>query len=155
MQFIVNKKTVTIDAEDWPKIKKKNWMIAGDGRVFHYQRRKGLPLCHIALHRFIDSTPKGIEIDHINRDIYDNRKANLRRCSRTQNEWNKPQLTGRFKGVSFEKRRNKWHAKIRCKGKQYFLGYFDYEIDAAKAYNEKAKELHGEFAWLNKFEGIN
>ncbi len=43
----------------------------------------------------------------------------------------------------------KWQATIQCDGKSYALGYFENEIDAAKAYDEKAAELFADFAHLN------
>lgn len=63
-------------------------------------------------------------------------------------------VTSKFKGVSYYKGNstNRWIAYISKNKKKHHLGYFPTEIEAAKAYNEKAKELHGEFAKLNKIE---
>lgn len=152
VEFIVNRKTIIIDAQDWPLIKDKPWQLDSWKRVYYKLKRKGFRTRYFLLHRFIDNTPSGIEIDHINNNCHDNRRINLRRCTRTQNEWNKPQLKGRFKGVCFEKRRNKWKAAIRHYGSYIHIGYFICEVEAAKAYNKKAKELRGEFAWLNPIE---
>ncbi len=51
--------------------------------------------------------------------------------------------------MSFHKRDNKWEVQITFKGERTFLGRFDDEVEAAKAYDKKAKELFGEFAYLN------
>lgn len=67
-----------------------------------------------------------------------NRKAHKRRAN----------IHSRYKGVSWH--RNKWQATIMIDGKNACLGSFESEIDAAIAYNKKAKELHGEFARLNE-----
>ena len=62
------------------------------------------------------------------------------------------QKSSKYKGVSFHKRQCQWTANIRYTNKLYHLGSFDYEIDAAKAYNQAAIKYYGEFALLNKFD---
>lgn len=87
-------------------------------------------------------------IDHID-NIKDNNKfSNLRQASPSQNQINKivPNTTG-FRGVSLHG--GKYNAIISSKGKQYYLGRFNTAEEAAKAYDEKAKEWHGKFAILN------
>ena len=107
----------------------------------------------LSIHRILTNAPDGMEVDHINRDSLDNRKQNLRICTKSQNQMNsgKEQLgrSSHYKGVSLYKRHNKWMSRIKKRRKEYFLGYYENEIDAAKAYDTKAKELFGEFARLN------
>jgi hypothetical protein len=55
----------------------------------------------------------------------------------------------KYKGVYWEKRYRKWCAAIWFEGRNHYLGSFDVEIEAAKAYDRKAVELFGEFAYLN------
>ncbi len=97
--------------------------------------------------------PKSKFIDHINHNGLDNRKANLRAVSMTQNNWNRRkqrgEFTSRYKGVHFDKESGKWGSSIKCKGKQIIIDWFDDEVSAAKAYDKKAKELFGEYAYLN------
>ncbi len=57
--------------------------------------------------------------------------------------------TSGYKGVSLFGRDSKWKAQIQVDGKKRHLGYFDDKIEAAKAYDRAALELHGEFAVLN------
>jgi hypothetical protein len=57
--------------------------------------------------------------------------------------------SSKYKGASWYKAYERWSSKIKCFGKQYFMGYFDSEIEAAKAYDKKAKELLGDKAKLN------
>lgn len=97
------------------------------------------------------------EIDHINGIKDDNRIENLREVTHLQNQQNRKkikQFTSKFKGVSWQKQTKKWRALIYNKGIQIYLGLFDSEIKAAKAYNDKAIELFGEFANLNIMESI-
>lgn len=94
-----------------------------------------------------------IEIDHKNRRKACNRIDNLRECTRPKNSANAPgrrtARTSTFKGVSYGTRDKKWRATIVADEVYKSLGYFSEEIDAAKAYDEAAKRLHGEFAFLN------
>ncbi|QGQ97073.1 hypothetical protein EHS13_20360 [Paenibacillus psychroresistens] len=98
------------------------------------------------------SVIKNCEMDHINGDRSDNRKQNLRLATRQQNANNNGKIangSSRHKGVSWDKERKKWRAKITIKSKKKSIGRFENESDAALAYNEYAKEVFGEFARLN------
>jgi hypothetical protein len=92
------------------------------------------------------------QIDHINGDKTDNRIENLRNCTVQENNFNKESTGGKskYKGVYLEKARNLWCASICASGKRSYLGRFKTEKEAALAYNVKAIELHGEFAYLNE-----
>jgi hypothetical protein len=107
----------------------------------------------ISMHRDIMKCKKGdkIDIDHKDHDGLNNQRNNLRRANRSQNSANRKKIFGRSKylGVSFEKNTNKWRAQITKNGRWHNLGRYESEIMAAKAYDAKAKELHGEFANLN------
>lgn len=92
-------------------------------------------------------------IDHINRVTGDNSLKNLRACTRSENMRNTGKRcsnTSGFKGVHWSKCANKWQAKIGCRGKTLHLGLFHHKKDAAIAYDKKALELHGEFAYQNE-----
>lgn len=91
--------------------------------------------------------PKG-QIDHINGIKTDNRLCNLRECTQHENHKNvgiKASNTSGYKGVSFNKRLQKWTARCRADEKRHFLGYFDSAINASIAYERFAKQHHGEF----------
>jgi hypothetical protein len=93
--------------------------------------------------------PEGLLVDHKNHDTLDNRRCNLRICTRSQNQANAlKRPNSRFKGL--KRAGKKWKAEIQCDKRTYSLGTFDNEIQAALAYNKKAMELFGEFACLNK-----
>jgi hypothetical protein len=91
------------------------------------------------------------DIDHINGEPTDNRIANLREATRSQNQANsrirKDNSSG-SKGVIWERRRQKWEAQIRVNGKRRHLGYFTCKEEAARAYAAAAKQAFGEFARL-------
>lgn len=111
----------------------------------------GNPRYHINLARWIMNAPAHLKVDHINRDPFDNRRSNLRLCTTSQNNMNRPPKNGSrsmFKGISFDIRANKWRVQIK-KNRVIHIGLFVDELDAAKAYNKAAKKYHGEFAWLN------
>ncbi|MBA7709536.1 hypothetical protein ES703_118455 [subsurface metagenome] len=108
----------------------------------------------IKMHREVIKVADGMFADHISHNGLDNRKANLRPATRTENNWNrrksnKPGCTSRFKGVSWHKGRKKWSANIWLNGGQKSLGYFVDGNDAAKAYDKAARKYHKDFAVLN------
>ena len=91
-------------------------------------------------------------IDHKNRNKSDNAIDNLRLATKSQNEANTEKRSTNssgYKGVYWLKNAKKWRAKIDYNKKQIHIGLFVDKHDAAKAYNEKARELHGEYAFLN------
>jgi len=94
------------------------------------------------------------QVDHINHNGLDNRRSNLRPCTHDQNVRNarkRSDNTSGFKGVSFNKKREKWQAYIGggSRSKKIHLGMFLTPEDAARAYDDAAHKSFGEFAWLN------
>ena len=94
-----------------------------------------------------------IQIDHKDSDKANNKLSNLRIATSSQNcAAAKPSRKGvsRFRGVKKSRRiENPWVASISKDNKTYHLGNFKTEEEAARAYDKKAKEFHGEFANLN------
>lgn len=145
-----------IDAEDWNRIKHITW-----GYGYGCAKKTGYPQyvggrpknsSQVLLHRFIMDTPQGLHTDHINGNHLDNRKSNLRICTPAQNAMNSRKhiiQSSKYKGVSWYKRDKCWRAYVNLGQRQIHIGYFTTEIEAAKAYNKKAKEVHKEFAYLN------
>ena len=90
-------------------------------------------------------------IDHINRNRTDNQITNLRWASYAQNNWNVGNRTNtmsKYKGVSFHNK--SWRARISNNGNDLNIGYFSTEKEAAKAYNNKVKELRDEYSCVNE-----
>jgi hypothetical protein len=147
-----------IDKDDWPVYWGKAWTAVKPSRNgiesnTYYVSRKTTKGNTLLLHREIMEAGKLDEVDHKNGDGLDNRRENLRLCTRGQNACNARKTnrarSSRFKGVSWDRANRKWAAQI-CKDYQNrLIGRFDDEEEAARAYDEQAKILHGEFARLN------
>ncbi len=92
------------------------------------------------------------QVDHKDRDIFNNKRGNLRSATRSQQKANgniyKNNTSG-YKGVSFDYRRQKYRSRISVNKIEIYLGTFDDPENAAKAYDKAAKEYFGEFASLN------
>lgn len=103
------------------------------------------------LHRVLLNPEQGKSCDHINGVTTDNRRENLRICSHAENMRNrKPRKTqSGYKGVKWHKGSRVWRAFIRYEGKSYHPGQSKDPAQAAKKYDRKARELHGEFARTN------
>lgn len=125
------------DLEDLQLVKSYSWSNRGKG----YMRSS----TYIELSRLIMSPDKSLVVDHINHNVSDNRKSNLRICSRAENGRN----TSKTKGYTYDKKRNKYIAQIRFNYKHINLGYFNTPEEARKVYITKAKELFGEFASIS------
>ena len=151
-------KIVLVDEEDIPKLGKRKWYISQRGyasrnTTVNWKRFRE------TMHRLIMDAPEGLQVDHINGNKLDNRKSNLRLCERYQNMANKPptsQNKSGYKGVYYDNRDcfmiKRWVAKIRVNKKDIHIGMYKTAKEAVVAWNKKAKELLGEFAYQNKYE---
>lgn len=137
---------ILVDKEALKLVKDYTWCTTGTG----YAMSRSLGNA-VLMHRLLAGASRGDYVDHINGDALDNRRQNLRLCSKQQNEFNtkiRTDNTTGYRGVC-KGRRGKFRAYIVKDGHQFHLGEFEKAVDAAKAYNEKAAELFGEFARLN------
>jgi len=148
-----------IDLIDFKEISKHNWQARWNPTSKTYYAVTTINNKTVRLHRFI-LKPFNLkfDIDHLDHNGLNCRRNNLRICSRTQNLGNQrlhsKKTSSRFKGVCFDKRRSKWMAYINAYNNRIYLGYYNDEKHAACAYNVKAQELFGEFAYLNKVEMV-
>jgi hypothetical protein len=148
-------KFAIVDAEDYNWLSRHKWCAARSRDTFYTHRGSKGRL--ISMHRSIMRAPKGLMCDHRNHNGLDNRKSNLRLCTSAQNQYNKRPKKGcssKYKGVILREDRRRWRAKICFNRKRIHLGDFADAIKAALAYDDKAIELFGEFAYLNFPERI-
>ena len=142
-----------VDDEDYVELMKHKWhikMCAKQRYAVRKHNRKAL-----YMHREITTTPKGVLIDHKNGNGLDNRKQNLRNCTKQENARNTGKISNNksgYKGVSWAKKANLWRAQIQTGEGVKYLGCFFCLIKAAKAYDTAARKYHGEFANTN-FKG--
>jgi len=134
----------------------KDGYVLIDERSVHLAKYKwslshGYPYSSAGLlHRVVMNAPRGTDVDHVDGDVFNAKRENLRLCTRAQNNMNRKvdNKTG-YKGVYWHKVANKWAARIMFKRQSYHLGLYTDIQEAAVAYNKKASELFGEFARLN------
>ena len=101
------------------------------------------------LHQFILKVGKGEMVDHKDHNGLNNSRLNLREATPTQNTWNRyksKSSSSQFKGVTFRKWEQRWVASIKHHGKPVFIGWYKTESEAARAFDDKAVELRGEWA---------
>ena len=144
-----------VDDEDYKELSKYKWhatdAVSGNCRATTSH-------LDIIMARIIMKAPPQVLVDHKNGNTLDNRRKNLRLCTHTQNNQNKrktrQRVSSKYKGVSFLKSTKKWRVYIALQDifRRTFnvsLGTFSVEEEAAKAYDEAAREYFGEFARLN------
>ena len=161
--------------EQWRSVSEfPNYMISSVGRVMNITTFRILKprlcsdyLCN-DLYSNCDASTKSIHrlvaeafilnltnlpcVDHKDRNCLNNHLSNLRWCTRKENQHNRSKNkngTSVYKGVYFDKKANKWRAKIKHNGRSIHIGLFTDEADAGRAYDRKANELFREFAVLN------
>jgi hypothetical protein len=146
----VSGRRAIIDSQDVPIAEQYRWHLNGG----YFDNN----LHNTTLHRVLLGLSYGDkrEGDHKNHDTLDNRRScSIRIATSSQNKMNRrgnKNRLGPYKGVSFDKSRNKFHAQIKINGKCTHIGRFVSEVNAAQAYNILAEMHFGEFAYLNKAE---
>ena len=157
IRAIINEKghQTIIDEEDLHLIQDKRWRAKKKGGYIVRGERVKQKYRLLYLHREILlyhgwHIPEGHHIDHINHRTNDNRKANLRVATKSENQANRRRRKADgYKGVTRNKRTGAWEARVQFEGKYIFLGSYSNPRIAAHFYNEAAKQIHGEFAQLN------
>lgn len=141
-------KHAMVDDSDFESVSKHNWYAHKEKNCWYAWRNIGKKIQR--LHQFL--FPGVPRIDHKDGDGLNNQRWNLRPATQSQNMANQKKHSGsssQFKGVSWDPRRGKWVARAGRASSYKFIGRFDDEIEAAKAYDVRAKEIFGEFARPN------
>ena len=139
------------DLEDYDKIKNYCWCVDSQGYI-----KSG----NIFLHRIIMNSPSvRFDIDHKHgkNTRHDNRKSNLRIATRNQNSMNKERQSNNISGVtgvSYDKSRNKWIARLIFEGKCHSKRFINFE-DAVAQRKEWENTYFGEFSYDNSMRDIN
>lgn len=139
---------VLLDTADLEIVSSYKWTVNTRGYAYRLA-----PEGHISMSRLLMGNPDKT-VDHINGNTRDNRRFNLRLATLTENVRNAvipKNNTSGYKGVSWDKKANKYSAYISPNRKHIFLGYYQKAKDAAVAYNNAAIKYFGEFAKLNTF----
>lgn len=144
---------VLVDEDIYERFSKFKWHLSAQGyanrSVYISETKKTV---QSAMHREITAARSGEQIDHADGNKLNNTRQNLRFCDNSKNLCNsrkRQNCISRYKGVSFDKRRNHWKAEIQYQNKRYNVGIFDDEVIAARARDGAAIYYHKEFASLN------
>lgn len=140
-----------MDDEDYELVIRYKWRAKKESHTTYAMTTvPGTRRATIKMHQVITGVNG---VDHWNSDGLDNRRSNLRVATISQNAMNKrrcerPTVSG-YKGVAWRHDRSCWFARIYLDGKQMYIGRYDTPEAAARAYDQRARELFGEFARLN------
>lgn len=141
-------KVAVVDDEDYEFVSQYNW-YASKTKKKYYVKSASVGCPFTFMHQLI---MQRAGVDHVNGNSLDNRRSNLRVCTQRENCRNRVKrktCSSQFKGVCLSKRSGKWDASITTKEKRRYLGRFEQEEEAAKAYDKAARDAFGEFARLN------
>lgn len=144
---------ILIDIDDVEEVSKHIWFINKFRGCGGYYKHYVINNKHTLIHRLIMKPEKGLVVDHINGDGLDNRKENMRICTRAENRHNSGKYINNksgHKGVFLYKYTKvpKWVAHIEVDKKRTHLGYFDDYEEACRARDEAELEYYGEYAKL-------
>lgn len=143
---------VLVDDRDLERVLLRKWHLHRDRRHLYAVHRPcfgGRAVGRLLMHRFILNAPAHLVVDHMNGNGLDNRRENIRLCSRNENARNRVGVpNGLPKGVK-RARSGRFRADIT----HIYLGTFNTEVEAALAYDTAAKQFFGEFARLNFPDG--
>lgn len=131
-----------VDDDDFEYLSRTSWYLDVGGYAVNKTNKI------VFMHRLVAKTPEGMFTDHINGNKLDNRKENLRHCTKTENMRNRGKQnnnTSGYKGVFWSIRAKRWRAQIVIERKAIHLGLFDTPEDAHTAYKLAEEAYFGDF----------
>jgi hypothetical protein len=141
-----------VDDEDFERLSKYTWRRKDDGRTSYAKAYGGggrKNRITLLMHRKLMEVPRGVVIDHVDGNGLNNQKNNLRVCTCEQNHWNRHRLnsnnTSGYRGVSWDKKTNKWLVRVGYDGKRVYGGLFENRDSAVVVYKKITSELYGEY----------
>jgi hypothetical protein len=153
-----------VEPADYDELNRTRWYAVKAGETFYAVRSIYIdsPTLEIPnrkkrttvkMHRQIMRPGAELVVDHINHDGLDNRRENLQNVTQRQNCQNRRDTKNRgrskYIGVQRCEYHKKWRVRIYINGKKVHIGYFDSEIEAAKAYDKAVKIYRGKLTALN------
>ena len=144
-------KFAEVDDEDFDYLNQWKW-YATNRKTTWYAARKPKDRVFYMHREVLSLSDSKKQVDHVDSNGLNNQKINLRGCNQTQNNGNNRKRSDNksgFKGVHHHSVYNSWIAQIRFLGKKTHIGSFQNKKEAVLAYNERAKEIFGEFARIN------
>lgn len=150
-------KTATVDDGDYDQLMRFKWatLKCRGGKYFYATTSRRLvpgKQVSVLMHRVIMNAPAGVFVDHINGDGLDNRRANLRLATRSQNVQNsRTYAKSGYKGAYWmpTKSGGYWYSNIHVGNKVKGLGRASSAEDAARLYDDAARAHFGPYARLN------
>lgn len=144
----VGKLHALVDIDDLPRVAVRRWNVSPAG--YAVAGRAGC----LYMHRVVMGAQKGQQVDHVDGNKLDNRRANLRICTNSENRRNqkiRKDSSHNFKGVERRTKgfRTRFYARIMVDGRRLALGGYETELEAAHAYDRAAAKHFGSFARLN------
>ena len=134
-----------VDDDDYDMVSKHKWRI-------QMNTNKPYAVAQIYMHRLISNVEIDKVLDHADGNSLNNTKSNFRIATKSQNRQSSKKqknTSSKYKGVYWNKKSKKWQCTIAYGGKSFYLGSYENEDDAGRAYDVEAKINFGEFANLN------
>ena len=151
--YTSNNKKFYFDLEDYDKIKDICWSVSSNGYLVGWESG----ICLLFHRKILGDKVDKLDVDHINHNKLDNRKTNIRPCTRSQNLMNRSDEVNsctKIKGVRYHKENKRYGAFIYVNKEEIKLGYYDNIEDAIKARRLAEEKYFGEYSYFNSV-GLN